>query len=803
MAFWTYSLTIVRFSENTNFIHLFSRLGTLVWVLLLPVSLHFIISFIKISIFRKPYRVIFIYLPSLFLSIPVILGKLIGIEFSGLIKTQHDLTYYTIYNISAAVYVLLNLYYLIKWGYRSQEHNIKRFSKAYLLTVFICYSFYCISFYLEVKFGYTFYLITVPIIFLLLSTGILIGLIRNRIVPLEFYFNAKTIVDAVSDGVILIDNKLIIRRVNQAFLKIAGGNSSDFYKGKNVKDILFKINKPNFIDDILKSGSVLEKVIVIEFEKDIKKTVLFSGKVFFDKNKRFNGCVFFLKDITLLEETQMELKKYNDNLELKVLERTEELDRINSQLLQEVLEKIKAQKESESNANMLKLLIETAQDAIYTVSPEGFITSINKYMCDAMGYAKDEIMGKYFAEFIHPDDVPRGIQIHEMIQLGLKPPIFELRIHHKDNHYVFAEFSTSPIIIDGKPNGTLGIGRDISERVFAQQKIRESEEKYRFLVENANDVIYLTDNVGKINFITQNVEKLIGFKADQIIGKSFFDFVFSDDLDRVRNGFSKTQFKLIDINEFRIQTKEGLIKHIRCTSNTNIENNQIIGINGIISDITAAVDAKNELKESLEEKIVLLKEVHHRVKNNLQVIIALLQLESYNTNNSETHRIIKCFVERLTSMKLVHEKLYQSENLKNIDLPNYIGDLVNHINNTYNADNSDIKLMVEVDRFHLTLDTLIPIGLVLNELITNSYKYAFPNGKGNIRIAFTKDADDIYLLTVEDDGIGYNTHNILEECNTLGLKLVKSLVCQLNGSIDIRNGNGIKYIIQFTDIYKK
>ncbi|MFL5762532.1 MAG: sensor histidine kinase [Bacteroidia bacterium] len=207
---------------------------------------------------------------------------------------------------------------------------------------------------------------------------------------------------------------------------------------------------------------------------------------------------------------------------------------------------------------------------------------------------------------------------------------------------------------------------------------------------------------------------------------------------------------------------------------------------------------------SLHEKEVLLKEIHHRVKNNLQVISSLLNLQSEKIKQPD---LLETFMEsqnRIRAMALVHEKLYQSNDLSEIDFTEYMHSFITYMNSTYNLDPENIRIHVNADlKPHLfKIDTAIPCSLILNELISNSCKYAFPNkGKGNIHLHFALEKETektaYYLLEVADDGVGIPDDIDIRNTNSLGLQLVDMLTQQIEGKVELQRSNGTKFTIRF------
>ena len=229
------------------------------------------------------------------------------------------------------------------------------------------------------------------------------------------------------------------------------------------------------------------------------------------------------------------------------------------------------------------------------------------------------------------------------------------------------------------------------------------------------------------------------------------------------------------------------------------DDGNLLGSIHIAHDITKRKEIEEKLEKTLEEKDTLMKEIYHRVKNNLMVISSLLSLQSSYINDKVTQDIFKESQNRAKSMALIHERLYQSTDLKRIDFGDYIRKLSNDLYKTYVIDNSLIKLNVDVEDLMLDIDTSIPLGLIFNELVTNSLQHAFPKGKsGEINIKFHTQ-DDKYILEVNDNGIGFPTDIDYKNTKSLGLRLVTTLTKQIDGKIECNNTSGTSFKIIFTE----
>ena len=219
-------------------------------------------------------------------------------------------------------------------------------------------------------------------------------------------------------------------------------------------------------------------------------------------------------------------------------------------------------------------------------------------------------------------------------------------------------------------------------------------------------------------------------------------------------------------------------------------------VDGFNSMLTQIEDRDAALRSSLSEKEVLLKEIHHRVKNNLQIVSSLLNLQSGHIQDEATAAMLRDSQNRIRSMALGHERLYGSENLARTNLREYVDDLCRNVMRSYVNESRGVTMRTEVDDVAVDIDTAIPCGLIINELVSNALKHAFGEGGGEISVQIGI-ADDSYELTVSDDGTGFPVDVDVRSPKSLGLKLVNTLVRQLRGTFDIGESQGSEVRITF------
>ncbi|RPI16702.1 MAG: response regulator [Ignavibacteriae bacterium] len=210
-------------------------------------------------------------------------------------------------------------------------------------------------------------------------------------------------------------------------------------------------------------------------------------------------------------------------------------------------------------------------------------------------------------------------------------------------------------------------------------------------------------------------------------------------------------------------------------------------------------NAENLIRQSLRDKEILLKEIHHRVKNNLQIISSIIKLQASYSTDPHTKDICKDLQTRVMAMALIHQKLYQTESLSKIDFKDYLQKLVFQLVNVYRLSEQQIFVNLNLENLELDVDTAVPCGMLISEIVSNSLKHAFPNGNnGEISIKVDKQ-ESYYMLNVKDNGIGLPNDKDLTSAHSLGMQLIKSLTAQLAGTLNIKTNHGTEYNIKFFD----
>ena len=325
-----------------------------------------------------------------------------------------------------------------------------------------------------------------------------------------------------------------------------------------------------------------------------------------------------------------------------------------------------------------------------------------------------------------------------------------------------------------------------AEHKKAEESLLESEKKYRTLFEKNRNPIIVFDEMG--NFIDSNEAALMFLEItkNELLTKNLSDFIlYEKDLKNIEN---KDLWKKKDILEVKFDIN-GKFKILEITITPVYLKDKSI-VFGVGNDITERKKGENEIFRSLKEKELLLREIHHRVKNNLQIVSTLLSLQSSQSNKVDVNDLYRESQNRIQSIALIHENLYQSEDLAHINFEVYVKGLLSDLFDSYGVDSSRIKLNLDIEDVTLGIETAIPCGLIINELVSNSLKHGFTgNETGEINVEIHKIADEEYSLIESDTGVPFSDKVDFTSSKTLGLELIKNLVKQIEGQLDFNREN--------------
>ncbi|SRR5579883_2641410 len=483
-----------------------------------------------------------------------------------------------------------------------------------------------------------------------------------------------------------------------------------------------------------------------------------------------------------------------------------QLEAANRELEREIAER----KQSEAR---YRAIVEDQAELVVRFQADETITFVNESYCRYFQKPREAIVGQRFQPDIFGEDYKEVQRLIHSLNQENPVATLENRVVTGgtvrwmqwnsrmlfDEHNQFVEFQS--------------VGRDITDLKRAEDALRQSQRFIQKIADTSPVILYVYDLSKECNvYVNHDITHLLGYEPEEVRPhtSSFPDpILHPDDAAQMPENFKRWQTVQdgdILCTELRMRHRTGEWRYFQCQETLFARHadgspQQILGV---AVDITAAKrleevrKAEERLQASLKEKEVLLKEIHHRVKNNLQIVYSLLRLQYRRIKDRLAADILLESQNRIKSIALIHEKLYRSEDLAKIDLSHYIPNLVTSLFSSYSINTNTITLKTRVDDVSLDIDTAIPCGLIINELVSNSLKYAFPaNRAGTIAVELHATGDRTVMLTVRDDGIGIPDKFELARAGSLGLKLVNDLVKQLEGTIVLNCQHGTEFKISF------
>jgi PAS domain S-box-containing protein len=419
---------------------------------------------------------------------------------------------------------------------------------------------------------------------------------------------------------------------------------------------------------------------------------------------------------------------------------------------------------------------------------------------------REELIGKETLDFVHPDY--RGVVV-ERIAATLENDIVADRIEEKfirpDGSEFFVEVAAS-VVYYQQQKGIQVMFRDITNRKQTEDILRKSETLFRQVWENSRDGMRMVDTNGIILLANPAYCELVGKQNSEVVGQLYSNVYAVEQQAGLLDTFRQRigNHSIITHYEKKLRLWNGKELWLELSNSyVDTDGKNAPFLLSIIRDITERKTIEEQVRTSLMEKESLLKELHHRVKNNMQIISSLLHLQAQNIQDKTIAAPLRESQNRVKSMALVHEQLYQSDNLSEVNINTYLRQLTSRLLRSLIGSSRyiSIKIEPEDDTILMNIDTAIPIGLILNELITNSLKYAFVGKEnGEICISLHKNSDNTCQMTVRDNGNGIPPEIDISKTETLGLQLVQSLVTQLDGSLQCSSTvDGTTFTITFLE----
>ncbi|HEY6562338.1 MAG TPA: PAS domain S-box protein [Polyangiaceae bacterium] len=470
-----------------------------------------------------------------------------------------------------------------------------------------------------------------------------------------------------------------------------------------------------------------------------------------------------------------------------------------------------------------RLMVESVRDyAIFMLDVQGHVLTWNTGARALQGYEPEEVIGRHHSACFAPEEIASGRPAAALAMAAQNA-------HSEDEHWLVRKDGTrfwahvtidALHDVDGTLIGFVEVARD------ATAHVREAEQ-FRRAIEAAPTGMLMTDREGSIVLVNAQLEKQFGYEREELIGKpvellvperfrarhSGHRAAFSRDAKARPMGVGRDLFGLrkdggeipIEIGLNPLQTRDGefvlgSVVDITERKRAELERASLVAqLKALNSALEERVRSRtSDLMTALKEREVLLQEVHHRVKNNLQIVSSLINMQLRKADIGVNHDALKECQTRVQAIALIHEKLYQSKDYARVPFSEYIRSLASSVFQATGASSPQVSLDLALDEVWLSVDQAIPCGLLLNELITNSIKHAFTDGRaGTIRVELAKIDDGRIRLGVEDDGVGMPDGMNIHEVESLGLQLVCALAEQLEGNLEVIGRRGTSFQLTF------
>jgi PAS domain S-box-containing protein len=467
-------------------------------------------------------------------------------------------------------------------------------------------------------------------------------------------------------------------------------------------------------------------------------------------------------------------------------------------IVRDITERKLAEEEVRKSEEKYRTYIRDAPNGVFILDREGRFIEANRAAHSDIGYTEEELLSMSVPDILSPNGQKENFE-HFNRLLSEGGSSGEVLIRKKDgtDRYFFVE------AVKLSDDRFIGFSIDINKRKQVEEALRESEIKYRTMIEKIEDGYYEVDLAGNYTFFNESLCRIHGYSRDELMGMNYKQYLDDENAQRVFKTFNEVYMtgKPTKAFDWEIIRKDGSRRFIEDSIALKCDaSGRPTGFLGIVRDITERKKAGDRIKESLEEKEILLKEIHHRIKNNFQIITSLLRLQEGRFKNKGLLDIYRNSQNRIRAMALVHERLYHSEDLARIDLDDYIRIIAAELYQVFLIDPKRIELDINTEKVYLGIDKAIPCGLIINELLSNSIKHAFPKElkrKGRIKISLKKRGDELVELGFSDNGVGIPEDFDIGSTDSLGLKLVSLLTGQLKGEFNLARRKGTEVSVIF------
>ncbi|MCG6551848.1 MAG: PAS domain-containing protein [Candidatus Magnetominusculus sp. LBB02] len=461
----------------------------------------------------------------------------------------------------------------------------------------------------------------------------------------------------------------------------------------------------------------------------------------------------------------------------------------------EIFRDITDRKHMENDLRLFSMAIDNAMDDVHIVDMSGKIIYANKAALAMTGYSLDESVGMDIVKLADDETFGQNVVMAAVGKNGFWNG--EILCKRKNGTVYIAWLIVNLIKDnDGKPAAIIGMMRDITAKKEIEEGYRTSEANISALMNAITESVALVDADGVFVTVNDTFARRFNKEKQEIVGKTF-SYILASNVLEIRQKYLNEVISTGKPVQFQDMRGENhYYTHMYPIFNYD---QNVAGVAVYAVDITTTKNYEAYLLTSIKEKEVLMREVHHRVKNNLQIVAGLVGLQLNHVEDEKYKAMFNETRDRIKSIAMVHERLYHSKGLTNVDLKQYVQNLSNDLFASFGIDTSTFSLNLNVENVSIAVDTAVPLGLIINELFTNALKYAFPDKKmGEINIAISATDGGEIEMVISDNGVGFPADLDFENAKTLGLFLVNILVKQIEGTIELDNAlPGSRFTVRF------
>ena len=423
---------------------------------------------------------------------------------------------------------------------------------------------------------------------------------------------------------------------------------------------------------------------------------------------------------------------------------------------------------------------------------DGHFRRVNPAFITAMGHPEPDLLATNILDLLHPEDRPAAAAAIAGLTRGDRVTGLESRFRSACGSYKWLAWSSTPFPANGL---AYTVAHDLTRRKLDEEALRQAEARCVCALESTTDAFFAVDRQWRLVRVNRQAERLWQRHREDVLGRDLWElfpeavggafYRMYEQVMRTRAPAHLEEFypyapynRWLEVHAYA--TPEGLAVYFR--------------------DVTGRHHADEKITRTLQEKEVLLREVHHRVKNNLQVICSMLRLQERNLHDETLLQVLKECRERVLAMAMLHDQLHRAKDFSKIDLGEYIRNLAASLFCSYGVNSADIELRLDIEDIPVAIDTAIPCGLLINELVSNSLRHAFPEGrKGRVSLGLHALPGGSVELTIADDGRGFPDSGHATQTRSLGLWLVDLLADQIGAAVERSNGAGARYRLVFQE----